>query len=169
MRYILYIPIFFLICGLSYVFQLDYKYEDIKDYIGLLSGISGMIFTIMGIWIAFIYPNALNRLANPSKIENADFSETLNETKRLEAIVAAILKSSIVAVFLALIVFVKIFLWKSRIYSDNPLAFKSIVLGITSICTFTQIEAVLSVIFANIMFINDLHQKRRDRQSDGSC
>ena len=39
---------------------IDYKYDDYKDFINILINISGMIFTIMGIWIAFLYPNALS-------------------------------------------------------------------------------------------------------------
>ena len=55
-------------------FSLTYSFNDLKDYMNVLLGISGMVFTIMGIWIAFLYPNALSRIVDPNKIKTADFA-----------------------------------------------------------------------------------------------
>lgn len=143
-----------------------YRYEDLKDFIGLLSGVSGMVFTLMGIWIAFLYPNALSRLANPSKIEMADFSETREDTKRLEKIVASVLKSAIVLTALLFFSAAKILLSSSDTYLGHTLQFKSAALSMIVVLSCLQLEAVASVIIANVMFINDLHRKRRDIQSE---
>lgn len=143
-----------------------YKYDDLRDYIGLLSGVSGMVFTIMGIWIAFIYPNALSRLVNASKIVNADFSDTLEDTKRLENIVAAVLKSALVACGLILIVLTKVAIWKTSFYAEYASLIKAGAFSVVVLATVVQIEAIASVIFANVMFINDLHRKRQDREAD---
>lgn len=65
-------------------------------------------FTIMGIWLAFLYPNALQRIVNPKTIETVDFTEQLEDTRRLEAIVGSVLKSSFVMITLLVVYLVKL-------------------------------------------------------------
>lgn len=150
----------------AYRLPIQYRYEDMKDYLGLLSGVSGMVFTLMGIWIAFLYPNALSRLVNPKQIEIADFSEALQDTRRLERIVAAILKSAVVMIVGLFFLLTKIIIYKSTIYIQNSLLIKAAALTVVVELSLMQLGAVLSVIFANVMFINDLHYKRRVRLAD---
>lgn len=147
-------------------FQINYRYEDLKDYIGLLSNVSAMVFTIMGIWIAFLYPNALNRLVSPKKLEVADFSETLDDTRRLERIVAAVLQSALVLTVALVVLAGKTVFYKSGLYADHHLLIKSVTLSVVAVISAMQIDAVLAVALANVMFINDLHRKRREKQSD---
>lgn len=150
----------------SQYFAVKFKYEDFKDYITLLSGVSGGVFTIMGIWIAFLYPNALSRLVNPEKVVTADFSESLADTKRLENIVGAILKSAVVMTAALLITIAKVFLFLSPFYVENSLVIKNFALAVLAIISVMQIEAVFSVMLSNVMFVNDLHRKRLDRKAD---
>lgn len=147
-------------------FHVNYRYEDFKDYLALLSGVSGGVFTIMGIWIAFLYPNALSRLVNPEKVLTADFSESLADTKRLENIVAAILKSALVMTAALIITISKVFLYLSPFYAEHSIFIKSLALSAIAVITILQIEAVFSVMASNVMFINDLHRKRLERKAD---
>ena len=147
-------------------FPIEYQYVDFKDYLNLLASISGMVFTIMGIWIAFLYPNALSRLVSPGKIAAADFSETLEDTKRLENIVAAVLTSALVMVAALAVTFAKITLHKAPLFTEHTIFFKGAALSILLVMTMVQIEAVFSVVLANVRFINELHRKRNDRQAE---
>ncbi|SWL01762.1 Uncharacterised protein [Klebsiella pneumoniae] len=122
--------------------NINYVYNDFANYCTLLVSVSGMVFTIMGIWLAFLYPNALQRIVNPKTIETVDFTEQLEDTRRLEAIVGSVLKSSFVMITLLVVYLVKL------------------------VFSYMQIEAVVSVILANVMFINDLHNKREQRDID---
>ena len=108
----------------------------------------------------------LSRLANPEKVEAVDFSETLEDTRRLESIVAAVLKSALVMMVVLGVSVAKVILYKTFFYSSNIVIFKSLALAILLIITIVQVEAVLSVVWANIRFINELHRKRQDRQSE---
>jgi hypothetical protein len=146
--------------------QLKYRYEDAKDYLTLLSGVSGMVFTIMGIWIAFLYPNALSRLVNQDKVITVDFTESLADAKRLERIVAAVLVSALVMLGALVFTLSKILLYLTPIYQEHRTIFKSGGLSVITFLTLIQVEAVLSVIVANIMFINDLHWKRQERKAN---
>ncbi len=150
----------------AYKYGLSYSYADFKDYGNNLLAISGMVFTIMGIWIAFIYPNAILRLQAPSKIKNADFTQTLEDTRRLESIVGCIMKSAFVASAICLVFLFKILASSIPLYKENIQLVKSLVLGVVMFLTFLQGSAVVSVMYANFMFIEDLHRRRESRQGD---
>lgn len=165
-KLILYCIFTYVVYVVAKSFPLEYKYDDYKDFVNILISISGMIFTIMGIWIAFLYPNALSRLANPEKIAAVDFSETLEDTRRLENIVAAVLKSALVMMVVLGVFIAKVILFKTDLYSSNIIIFKSLAFAILLTITMVQVEAVLSVVLANVRFINELHRKRQDRQSE---
>lgn len=145
-------------------FKISYTLGDLKNYTDALLAASGMVFTLMGIWIAFLYPNALSRIVNPEKIKTADFSQTLSETRRLENIVGSVLKSAMAIVFVLLLYLSKVILSKTALYSEHLVTFKSIALSGVTVFSALQIDAILGVVFANVMFINDLHSKREDRQ-----
>ncbi|WP_454874793.1 hypothetical protein [Paraburkholderia xenovorans] len=145
-------------------FEISYTLSDLKNYTDALLAASGMVFTIMGIWIAFLYPNALSRIVNPEKIKTADFSQTLSETRRLENIVGSVLKSAMAIVFVLILYLAKVVLSKTAIYINHIVIFKSVALSGVTVFSVLQIDAILGVVFANVMFINDLHGKREDRQ-----
>ncbi len=150
----------------TYAYGLKFSYSDIKDYGNSLFALSGMIFTIMGIWIAFIYPNALLRLQAPTTIKNADFSQTLDDTKRLQAIVGCVLKSVFVASVLCIIFLAKIVIGSLPFYTDYLQIIKSILMGLVVFLTILQGSAVASVMYANFMFVEDLHSKREKKEGD---
>lgn len=145
---------------------LNYKYEDFKDYLTLISGVSGMVFTIMGIWIAFLYPNAMNRIVNPNKLVAKDFSESRLESKRLESIVGAVMTSALVAIGAMIITLVKVLFFLTPVYAEFRLHIKSAAVSFLIFLTCIQLESVMYVVMSNIMFINDLHFKRQSRQAD---
>ena len=144
-----------------------YGYGDFKDFVGALIAISGMIFTIMGIWIAFLYPNALARIVS-SNVKSADFSDGGEDARRLEKIVAAVLLSALVAVASAFCFFWKMLLGGAAFYVGNVLEIKSLALAFITILSLVQLEAVWSVVVANVLFLTDLHQKREKRAQDDS-
>ncbi|WP_259271746.1 hypothetical protein [Klebsiella pneumoniae] len=146
--------------------HLPYVYNDFANYCTLLVSVSGMVFTIMGIWLAFLYPNALQRIVNPKTIETVDFTEQLEDTRRLEAIVGSVLKSSFVMITLLVVYLVKLVFFKSHLYLESQEVIKNTSLALIIAISYMQIEAVVSVILANVMFINDLHNKREQRDID---
>lgn len=157
--------ILFVIFGYCFFhFKITYSLADMKNYTDALLAASGMVFTIMGIWIAFLYPNALSRIVNPEKIKTADFSQTLSETKRLENIVGSVLKSAMAIVYVLLMYLAKVILSKTSLYIEYLDLFKSLALSAVTVFSMLQVDAILGVVFANVMFINDLHTKREDRQ-----
>lgn len=165
LRIVIYSVVFGATFFLAWNAGVQYSYAELKSYLDSLVNSSAMVFTIMGIWIAFLYPNALSRLVDPKKVETADFSDSLTETKRLEAIVGSVLKSGIV-VLVALSIFMgKILFASSGFYTANHTCVKLSVLALVVTMTYAQAEAVISVLLSNVMFLNDLHRKREERQT----
>jgi len=153
-------------CALALHLKIEFKYEDFKDYLTLLSGVSGMVFTIMGIWIAFLYPNAVSRIVDPDKTITTAFSESRADSKRLESIVGAILTAGLVMVAALAITLAKLVFFLSPFYVEHRLHIKSAAISLVVFITFLQMESVFRVLLANIMFINDLHFKRQARESE---
>jgi hypothetical protein len=147
-------------------FGVTYTLSDLKNYTDALLASAGMVFTIMGIWIAFLYPNALKRIVDQETIKVADFTETLSETKRLESIVASVLKSSLTIIFVLSLYLLKVILSHLPIYINHGALFKTTALAGITLMSVIQVESIVSVVLANIMFINDLHRKREDREMD---
>lgn len=144
--------------------EVPYTYNDFKDYCGILLPVSGMVFTIMGIWIAFVYPNAILRLQDPEKIQTADFSKTMSDTRRLEVIVGTIMKSAFVAFSITLIFFTKLAFSQTQLYLEHIALVKSIALGIIFFLTLIQSSALINVIYSNFLFVDDLHNRRESKE-----
>lgn len=164
LKIVLYISILVISALTIYSLSISYNFNDFKDYVTIVLSISGMVFTIMGIWIAFLYPNALNRLVDPDKIKTADFSDSNIEFGRLEFIVGSVLKSALVMLSIMIIFLIKLLLANTSFYLENHSVFKIIVLSSTVLLSYIQIEAVVQVVLANISFITDLHQKKVERE-----
>lgn len=101
--------IFLVVLLLSVLLKLNLSYDTVKDYLSNLLVVSTMVFTLMAIWIAYLYPEALDKIKDEEdKVENVDFSEAQAKLRRLEFIVASVFKSAIVA-----IIVMGIFLFKA--------------------------------------------------------
>lgn len=147
-------------------FNLQYSYQDLKDYLNVLLTVSSMVFTIMGIWIAFLYPNALHRITNPKKIEHVDFTETLSETRRLEGLVGSILMSAMVVLVIMFIFLFKVIISYIPYFIDYIRYIKAAAFSVVFVISILQVESVFYVIRSNILFINELHSKREEREAD---
>lgn len=165
-KLIFYFFIFGVALLFSIKFRVDYSYSSFKDYSEVLLNVSGMVFTLMGIWVALLYPNALTKIVDEKKVIVADFSDAKQDTKRLEFLVSSILKSALIVICLMVVFLSKIVFSEAGFYGDYKFYVKSFVLSFVFTLSVVQAEAVLHVMLANIMFINDLHKRREDREAD---
>lgn len=147
-----------------YFTELKFSYSDFKDYSNTLLSISGMVFTIMGIWIAFVYPNAIKRLQDPDKIKIADFTATMQDTRRLESIVGSIMESGAVAISITLMYLGKLLITGVPAYLEYREIFKASGIAVIIFLTLIQCSAVFSVIYSNYLFIDDLHTRRESQE-----
>lgn len=165
-RLLAYCAIVGVVFGATKYNALKYSYADFKAYLDLLMNVSGMVFTLMGIWIAVLYPNALSRLLDPEKVLIADFSESLSETRRLENIVASVLQSGIVVVATLSISLARLLISGTSVYSSYLQDLQALALAAVVVMTILQAEAIFRVISANVQFLHDLHRRREQRETD---
>ncbi len=163
---LIYLVTYLLLAYLFNYIEFDYSYAELKEYLGILITISGMVFTLMGIWIAFLYPNALLKLIDDDNLENADFSEAKRDTKRLENIVGTVLKSALVVLSISIVYLSGILFSNFDFVKDNIGLVKAFLIAYVLLLSYIQFTAVFSVIASNIMFINDLHSKKEQVEAD---
>jgi hypothetical protein len=145
--------IILLIFGLlSYKYRMVISYEDMLPTISILQNTSGMIFTIMGIWIAYLYPNAILKIITPDKV-GAIFSES--DEARIKQIVGLVATSAFVAGCLIIGSVAIPFITKSNTYFSLLEYYTFFGTFTLLILTYAQLFCVYLVIISNINFIFD--------------
>lgn len=165
-RFVTHVVLFTLFCGCFIHFDFKYPYADLKAFTDVLLNVSGVVFTLMGIWIAFLYPNALRRIVDPERIAVADFSESKIESIRLTAIVGSVLKSAVVVIVIMAMTLLKVVVPHFDVMIQHSAIVKQVALAVAATMFLIQSEAIFEVIRANMLFLNDLHIKRAERQVD---
>lgn len=149
------------IIGLAiYKLGINFSTTGIQKTSDITLSISGMIFTIMGVWIAFIYPNAILRLKS-KKLEPTDFTENEEEKERLGRIVGAIVQSSLVATAILIANLLSATFDNPQQQTATP-AIAAIIIS----AAILQIEGVFQVIRSNLDFLSDLHSKSSRKKTE---
>jgi len=166
-----------------------YQYTDIKDVLSTLQNISVMIFTIAGIWLAYIYPKAITAIVKPSSLSNEkhlspsmDIDKEIvtpekkltvseknaieKDISRITMIVEAIISSALVIFFIILINVFKPILINITLVSDNVNTFNKLGCFVTLALVYIQIISLFSIIASNIVFLNDVHNEKNDKELD---
>ncbi|PWK10433.1 hypothetical protein [Pantoea ananatis] len=157
-----------IITFLSYSFRLDIGFKDVEPILSILQNTSAMIFTIMGIWIAYVYPNAVLKIVQPSSVAAIFPDEDL---KRVRLLVGVVVFSALILVLLLLGVSVRMFLIKTNIFILNKTFFVGIGLWCLLLIIYAQFFCVYIVVASSVNFIIDLKnlnaKKRLSEKLDG--
>ena len=153
---------------ISYSFRSDIAFKDVEALISILQNTSAMIFTIMGIWIAYVYPNAVLRIVQPSKV-TAVYSE--EDTERVKLLVGVVILSAIILALLVLGIATKSFIVKTDAFTLHTNIFTGIgVWGLLAL-TYAQLFCIYIVIASSVNFIFDLKnlktKQKLSRKLDG--
>lgn len=138
---------------------INVSYADIKDYGGALLNVSGSVFTIMGIWVAYLYPDALVRITSRN-VSSGDFSEARENSSRLKTMVGSIIISALVAVAVVYVFLGKTLFSSTIFYHDNRAEIKSFAISIIILATAFQTISIFYVIRSNFLFLVEFHEKR---------
>ncbi|WP_339465835.1 hypothetical protein [Pseudomonas sp. EA_65y_Pfl2_P74] len=137
--------------------------DAIPSSLGLLVGVSGAIFTIMSIWVAFLYPNILRTLKGENLV-NADFSSSNGDTTRLKIIIGVIIQSAVSMAFsIIAMVFVSFYTGTSKDSQGVAIIIMQFLLVFFS---GLQVSAIISVIHINSSFVKLLEGKNKSRARD---
>lgn len=146
-----------LIFWMSCAYRTDITSQDLEPLVSILQNISVMIFTIMGIWIAYLYPNAILRITQPSKVDTI-FSD--EDSERVKVIVGVVVLSAVVLSLLLIGVVLKPFIIKSALFTYTPDLIVAIGMFALLTLSYLQLIAVYIVIASNVNFIIDLRNKK---------
>lgn len=147
--------ILLLISLASYWLKDKVSYNDIKDILGVLQNISAAIFTIVGLWIGFLYPNAIASIVN----DDVDYIKNTKDAPRIEKLIYVVITSAVVMLS---ILFVYLFksIWSGLSSSIVHTGFIKMI-GVTFVyfMCWLQVKCVFSVILSNVSFANNLHSR----------
>lgn len=148
---------------IAYYTAAGIRFEQVKEVLSTLQNISAAVFTLAGIWIAYIYPEAIAAFTNPKKVSLIKGSE---KTKRIEKLVLIILTSAFVLVTILLFNLSYMLLKNASVVIEYKEALKILSVGLIIFVSLNQIKAILAVMVNNIEFVNELHKNKTEQEAN---
>lgn len=178
--WIFHIGLLILIIWISVSFRDTLRFSDLTPLISILQNTSAMIFTIMGIWIAYLYPEAIVKIINSSKDEVSipnndtvkpfplkkefDKKSYIKNESRIKIIVGIVALSASVMICLIIITLAYPLVINSWIYQTTPSVIRGLGLFVIVTLTYAQIFAIYIVIASNINFLRDITKLKNEMQ-----
>ena len=144
---------FVLCCLISYFSFKSFSYNDAKDILGVLINISASIFTIVGLWVGFLYPNAMNSIVK----DDVSYIKNEHDSPRIEKLVYTIITSALVMAGILVFFLFKSMIHPLTVYNDHKELFKVVGIFFIYFISWMQLKCVMSLILSNLHFVNHLH------------
>lgn len=129
--------------------------NDLQPLLGTLQNTSAMVFAIAGIWVAYLYPEAISSIVKDK--DTAELTEKLNEERddiqRVRLIVGVIALSGFVMASLLVFSVIGPMIQKAVFFSSYKDVTRSIGLILLFSLTYLQLFAVYVVLASNINFL----------------
>lgn len=142
-----------LCCIISYFSFKSFSYNDAKDILGVLLNISAPIFTIVGLWVGFLYPNAMNSIVK----DDVSYIKNEHDSPRIEKLVYTIITSALVMAGILIFFLIKAIFYSLPVYHSYKGFFKFVGIFFIYFMSWMQLKCVISLIFSNLHFVNHLH------------
>lgn len=146
-----------LLVWVSYSVKDTMTYSDVEPIISMLQNSAAMIFTIMGIWIAYVYPNAILKITQPSKV---DVIFSRQDESRVTMLVGVVILSASVICLLMVGLTVRPLLLKTSFYLNFSETINFLGLFCLLALVYAQTFSIYIVIASNVNFIFDLRNLR---------
>ncbi|WP_370279526.1 hypothetical protein [Pontibacterium sp.] len=140
------------VCSLS---AGDVQFDDIKNVIGSLQAISAAIFTIVGLWVGFLYPNAIASIAK----DDVSYIANTGDANRIENLVVVISVSALVMLSTLFVYLLRVLLPVMPFYESISGAVKIGGVSVVIYLCWMQARCVWYVIKSNLRFVSNLHHK----------
>ncbi|EMA4781338.1 hypothetical protein U3C50_001042 [Providencia rettgeri] len=149
--------------ALAFIAKSHVKYVDITNVISVLQNISAIVFAITGVWIAYLYPNAI---AGLTKNEKIDFFASKNEAKKVESLVLVIIVSALVLVLIGVFYLVSIPVKGTSFYIEYLDYIKLVGTFYVFTLLYIEIICILMIVANSISFVNGLYRFLTDKELD---
>ncbi len=144
-----------IIAVLIYFLKDSLRFGDVKDVVGTLQSISAAIFTIVGLWVGFLYPNAIQGIVS----DNIDYIKNTKDAPRIERLIYVIIVSAFVMLGTLVFYMIKALIGNSNIYTECKWFIKYIALVFVFSLCWLQSRCIFSVIISNFRFANNLYSR----------
>jgi hypothetical protein len=144
--FVIFVLAFFAYWGMD---KLDLK--DLEPLLGILQNTSSMVFAIAGIWIAYLYPEAIASIIKDGK--STVYNGSNDDVSRVRLIVGVIALSGLVMGCLIIFSMAVPLFQKSSFYLDEPNFFRGIGLMFIFSLAYIQLFAVYVILASNINFL----------------
>ncbi|WP_042860517.1 hypothetical protein [Dickeya sp. NCPPB 3274] len=144
-----------LIFLMVFFFKDSLKFNEVKDVIGTLQNISAAIFTIVGLWVGFLYPNAIQGIVS----DNVDYIKNTKDVPRIERLIYVIIFSALVMLGTLMFYIVKSLIGYSSFYIEHKDSIKFSGLVFVYFLCWLQSRCIFSVIISNFRFANNLYSR----------
>lgn len=132
-----------------------FKYNDIKDVVSTLQSLSAAIFTIVGLWIGFLYPSAIQSIVT----DDIDYIKNTKDAPRIEKLIYVIITSALVMLGTLFFYIVKSAIGNTPIYVEYKVFFKTSAFSFIFFMCWMQTLCIASVIISNIKFASSLYSR----------
>lgn len=131
------------------------RFSDIKDVVGTLQTISAAIFTIVGLWVGFLYPNAIQSIVS----DDIDYIKNSKDVPRIEKLIYVIVTSAVVMLGTLIFYVSRSIFANTSFYFEFRNIFKISSFSFIYFLCWLQGRCIFSVIISNVRFANNLHTK----------
>lgn len=135
--------------------------SDMQSILSTLQNISAAVFTIAGIWIAYIYPEAISSFTNPDKIALLKGTES---TEQVKSLVFTVITSASVLTCTLLFSLISFLYKNSNIVMANKGFFVFISTTFVVYLSLNQTKAILNVILNTLRFVSKLFYLKTERE-----
>lgn len=135
--------------------------SDMQSILSTLQNISAAVFTIAGIWIAYIYPEAISSFTNPDKIALLKGTES---TEQVKSLVFTVITSASVLTCTLLFSLVSFLYKNSNIVMANKGFFVFISTTFVVYLSLNQTKAILNVILNTLRFVSKLFYLKTEKE-----
>ncbi|MDO6514940.1 MULTISPECIES: hypothetical protein [Neptuniibacter] len=133
-------------------------FSSASDVLGMLQTVSAAVFTIVGLWLGFIYPNAITSIVN----DDASYIANTKDAERVEGLVYIIILSAIVMITTLFVFLIKALIHDTTFYKTYYAFIKGGVVALLIYLCWIQSRCVFQVIRNNFKFVSNLHTKLGD-------
>ena len=135
---------------------------DVDELLSSMVDISSALFAAVGIWVAYLYPEAISVL---TERKNIILMNGIDHTRKVETLVVNMMVSASVLLTVLLLRFVQF------IFENFPLFFhykgevKYFVVFVVSVTCLMQIYSLFSLMRVNVSFINRMHSVKLEKKA----
>ncbi|PST94438.1 hypothetical protein C9I86_03560 [Photobacterium sp. NCIMB 13483] len=157
-----------IIVAVSYCFRNEIEFKDVQNLISILQNTSAMIFTIMGLWIAYVYPQVILSVVQSSKVISIFSKE---DERAVKSLVGVIVVSAMIMGILVIGTSLQIFIVKTSLFISYSGVFCAVGIGSLLTLTYAQLFCIYMVVISSVNFViklkNAKNQIELSKKLDG--